>query len=96
MTSIRGRIRRAADLAALKPAFAKFLDAPADDGSGNTFGQLITSRYPGLNIVPIHHAGSSSGVVDGAAALLLASGDYAAKQGWKPARADYCHGEYGG
>ncbi len=73
----------AADLAALKPSFAKFLDAPADE-SGATFGQLITSRYPGLNIVPVHHAGSSSGVVDGAAALLLASGAYAEKQGWKP------------
>jgi len=73
----------AADLAALKPAFAKFLDAPADE-SGTTFGQLITGRYPGLNIVPVHHAGSSSGVVDGAAALLLASGAYAEKQGWKP------------
>jgi acetyl-CoA C-acetyltransferase len=71
-------------LAGLKPAFAKFLDAPADDGSGETFGGLITKRYPGLNIVPMHHAGNSSGVVDGAAALLLASGDYVKKHGLKP------------
>ena len=32
----------------------------------------------------IHHAGNSSGVVDGAGALLLASPAYAKKQGWKP------------
>ena len=70
-------------LAALKPAFAKFLDVPADE-TGATFGGLITKRYPGLNIVPIHHAGNSSGVVDGAAALLLASGDYVKKHGLKP------------
>ncbi len=71
-------------LAGLKPAFAKFLDAPADDGSGATYGELVTKRFPGLNIVPIHHAGNSSGVVDGAAALLLASGDYVKKHGLKP------------
>ncbi len=70
-------------LAALKPAFAKFLDAPADE-SGTTFGELVTKRHPGLTIVPIHHAGNSSGVVDGAAALLLASGDYVKKHGLKP------------
>jgi acetyl-CoA C-acetyltransferase len=70
-------------LAALKPAFAKFVDMPSEEG-GPTFGELIASRYPGINIVPMHHAGSSSGVVDGAAALLLASGAYAEKRGWKP------------
>jgi acetyl-CoA C-acetyltransferase len=73
----------AEDLAALKPAFAKFVDAPADE-SGATFGDLILRRHPGLKIEPMHHAGSSSGVVDGAAALLLASGEYAKKMGWKP------------
>lgn len=70
-------------LAALKPSFAKFLDAPADE-TGATFGDFILRRYPGIKIEPIHHAGNSSGVVDGAAALLLASGDYAKKMGWKP------------
>src|SRR5439155_18292495 len=39
---------------------------------------------PDLKIEPIHHAGNSSGVVDGAAALLLASGDYAKAHGLKP------------
>ena len=32
----------------------------------------------------VHHAGNSSGVVDGAAALLIASKDYAEKNGLKP------------
>ena len=32
----------------------------------------------------VHHAGNSSGVVDGAAALVLSSKDYADKAGWKP------------
>jgi acetyl-CoA C-acetyltransferase len=32
----------------------------------------------------VHHAGNSSGVVDGAGALLLASPDYARAQDWQP------------
>jgi acetyl-CoA C-acetyltransferase len=74
----------AQDLAGLKPSFAQVADMPSPDGSGLTFRQLINKRYPELRIVPVHHAGSSSGVVDGAAALLLASGDYARKHGLKP------------
>jgi acetyl-CoA C-acetyltransferase len=71
------------DLAQLKPAFAQIADMVAN-AEGQTFRQLINSRYPQANIVAIHHAGNSSGVVDGAAALLLASGEYAKRQGWKP------------
>ena len=70
-------------LAALKPAFAQIADFPAD-AEGHTFRQLINLKYPDVKIEPIHHAGNSSGVVDGAAALLLASGDYAKKHGLKP------------
>jgi acetyl-CoA C-acetyltransferase len=40
--------------------------------------------YPDLKIGHIHHAGNSSGVVDGAAAVLLASESYARKHGLKP------------
>jgi acetyl-CoA C-acetyltransferase len=72
-----------ADLAALKPAFAQIADYPAG-ADGVTFRQLINQRYPDLKIEHVHHAGNSSGVVDGAAALLLASPDYAKKRGWKP------------
>jgi acetyl-CoA C-acetyltransferase len=73
----------AQDLANLKPAFAAIKDMPADE-TGVTWGDLVKRRYPDIDIVPIHHAGNSSGVVDGAAALLLASGQYAQKNGLKP------------
>ena len=70
-------------LAQLKPAFAMFYDVPSSPG-GPTFKQLINQKYPDLEFAPVHHVGTSSGVVDGAAAILLASKDYAEKQGWKP------------
>jgi acetyl-CoA C-acetyltransferase len=73
----------AQDLAALKPSFIQVADMPSPDGSGATFRQLINKRYPDLKIENFHHAGTSSGVVDGAAALLLASGDYARRHGLK-------------
>jgi acetyl-CoA C-acetyltransferase len=70
-------------LAALKPSFAAIADMAADD-SGITFRQLINLRYPDLEITNVHHAGNSSGVVDGAAALLLASDSYARSHGFIP------------
>ena len=73
----------AEELAALKPSFAQIADM-APGGDGVTFRQLINRRYPDLKIEHFHHAGNSSGVVDGAAALLLASADYARKHGLKP------------
>ena len=73
----------AQDLAALKPSFIQVADM-SPDGSGVTYRQLINRRYPDLKIEHFHHAGNSSGVVDGAAALLLASADYARKHGLKP------------
>jgi acetyl-CoA C-acetyltransferase len=51
---------------------------------GLTFRQLINQRSPDLKIEPLHHAGTSSGVVDGASAVLLASPDYARKHDLKP------------
>ncbi|MGC1506907.1 acetyl-CoA C-acetyltransferase [Ketobacter sp.] len=71
------------NLAELKPSFSKIADFPADR-DGNTYRQLINKRYPDLKIEHFHHAGNSSGVVDGAAGLLMASKEYAEKQGWKP------------
>lgn len=70
-------------LSQLKPAFAAIADMPAME-DGTTFRQLINRVYPDVDIQPLHHAGISSGVVDGAAAILLASSDYAAKHGLKP------------
>ncbi len=69
-------------LAQLKPAFAAMADWAYDE-KGTTFRQQINRRYPDLDIKPVHHAGNSSGVVDGAAAVLLASKDYAMKHGLK-------------
>jgi acetyl-CoA C-acetyltransferase len=70
-------------LAELQPAFAAVADYPLDE-SGTTYRQLVLQKYPGLDITHVHHAGNSSGVVDGAGALLLSSPDYARGQGWKP------------
>jgi len=72
-----------ADLANLKPAFAQIADWPSEEG-GPTFRQLINQRYPDLKFEGVHHAGNSSGVVDGAAGLLFASKAYADKHGLKP------------
>jgi acetyl-CoA C-acetyltransferase len=69
-------------LAALKPSFAALADF--DLGGGVTFRKQINRRYPDVDIQHFHHAGNSSGVVDGAAAILLTSKDYADKHGLKP------------
>lgn len=73
----------AEDLAAMKPAFAMIADMPSAK-DGPTYRQLINQKYPDLDIVPVHHVGTSSGVVDGAAAILLASAAYVRKSGLKP------------
>jgi acetyl-CoA C-acetyltransferase len=69
-------------LAALRPSFEAMAEAPLD-AEGTTFGGLIRQVHPDLKIRHMHHAGNSSGVVDGAAAVLLASPEYAAKNGLK-------------
>jgi acetyl-CoA C-acetyltransferase len=70
-------------LGSLKPAFEALADIEVDE-DGATYRSLVLAKYPDLKINHVHHAGNSSGVVDGSAALLLASPDYARKQGWKP------------
>ncbi len=70
-------------LSALKASFAVMAEFALDD-KGTTYGGLIRQVYPDLKIEHIHHAGNSSGVVDGAAAVLLASESYAKKHGLKP------------
>ena len=68
-------------LSSLKASF----DGIADfDLGGTTFRQQITRRYPDLEWKGVHHAGNSSGVVDGAAAILITSPAYAEKHGLKP------------
>lgn len=70
-------------LAKLPTVFSSFMNMPVD-ANGETFAQLVRRSFPDLKINHVHHAGNSSGVVDGAAALLLASPEYAKAQGWKP------------
>ncbi|MDG2502721.1 MAG: acetyl-CoA C-acetyltransferase [Porticoccaceae bacterium] len=71
-------------LAGLNAVFDQWHSAPVDD-SGETFGGLIEKVYPQLNQWDhVHHAGNSSGVVDGAAGVLLTSKDYAEKNGLTP------------
>ena len=72
-------------LAALPTVFSMFMDAPIDD-TGETFKQLVARKYSDLEINHMHHAGNSSGVVDGAAALIMSSMDYADKVAGNPAR----------
>ena len=70
-------------LAGLKPSFEALADVELDE-TGMTFRKLIQQKYAGLEFNHVHHAGNSSGVVDGAGAVLLASPDYARKHGLKP------------
>ncbi len=65
-------------LAKLEPAFAK-LGAAAVGPARETLDQLALARYPEAKAVDhVHHAGNSSGIVDGAAAVLFASDECAA------------------
>jgi acetyl-CoA C-acetyltransferase len=71
-------------LAGLRTVFSNWRDIPVDE-TGRTYGQLIQSKYPQLTEFDhVHHAGNSSGVVDGAAALLITSKDYADKHDLTP------------
>ncbi|MDZ7782193.1 MAG: acetyl-CoA C-acetyltransferase [Halioglobus sp.] len=70
-------------LAELQPSFAAIADYPLDE-AGTTYRSMVQQKYSGLEIVHVHHAGNSSGVVDGAGAVLLASPEYAKANGLKP------------
>ncbi len=55
------------------------------EGYDKSFDAMCTDVYPEIDHVDhVHHAGNSSGVVDGASAVLLASPDYARAHGLKP------------
>ena len=70
-------------LGQLKPAFAAMYGHPLDD-EGTSYKALVERAYPEVKIEHIHHAGNSSGVVDGAGAVVLASPEYARAHGLKP------------
>jgi acetyl-CoA C-acetyltransferase len=71
----------AESLAALPASFPQIADYSHE--GGKTFRELINQKYPDLDIKHVHHAGNSSGVVDGAAAILFASERYAKAHGMK-------------
>ena len=73
----------AESLAKLPASFPQLADYRHTETS-RTFRELINQKYPDLDIQHVHHAGNSSGVVDGAAALLFASERYAKDHGLKP------------
>ncbi len=72
----------AESLAKLSASFPAVADYRHAEGSP-TFRELINQKYPDLDIQHVHHAGNSSGVVDGSAAILFASEAYASGNGLK-------------
>ena len=70
-------------LANLASSFEALADIPLDE-NGTTYRGLVLQKFPGLRIDHVHHAGNSSGVVDGAAALLLTTPAYATAHGLRP------------
>ncbi len=66
-----------AGLASLRPAF--------DQMGAMGFDDVAISRYPQVErINHVHHAGNSSGIVDGAAAMLIGSEQAGKTHGFKP------------
>ncbi len=71
-------------LAQLPASFEKMGGATVE-GYPKTFDELCKDVYPEIDKVKhVHHAGNSSGVVDGASAILLAAPDYAKAHGMQP------------
>ncbi len=71
-------------LAALRPAFVA-LGADHAEGESPSYDEICLDRYPGIDAIDhVHHAGNSSGVVDGAAAVLIASDPWVQAHGITP------------
>jgi len=71
-------------LAELAPAFEK-MGAHKPEGAERTIDETALLAYPDVKkINHVHHAGNSSGVVDGASAVLVVSPDFAKAHGMKP------------
>jgi len=71
-------------LAKLEPSFVG-MGAAAVGPKGETLDQIALARYPEVKAIQhLHTAGNSSGIVDGAAAVMLASEDYVRAHGLKP------------
>jgi len=73
-----------ATMTGLNPSFEK-MGTTLYEGQAKTFDDICKSIYPTVkHMTHVHHAGNSSGVVDGASAILLASPKYARSHGLKP------------
>jgi acetyl-CoA C-acetyltransferase len=71
-------------LAKLAPSFAP-MGAHHFEGYNGTFDEMCVRTYPEIaHVEHVHTAGNSSGVVDGASAVLIASSHYARANGLKP------------
>jgi acetyl-CoA C-acetyltransferase len=74
----------AEELAQLKASFVQLGEA-AVGPKGETLDQIALAKYPQVKAIRhLHSAGNSSGIVDGAAAVLLASEKYVKEKGLKP------------
>jgi len=71
-------------LAGLKAAFEQ-MGAAAMGPNGETLDQIALARYPDTKkIEHVHTGGNSSGIVDGAAIVLMGSGEWGTRAGMKP------------
>jgi acetyl-CoA C-acetyltransferase len=71
-------------LEGLNPSFAA-MGSQQVEGWPKPFDEMAKDKYPEVDeIVHVHHAGNSSGVVDGASAVLVVSPDFAKAHGLKP------------
>ena len=71
-------------LGGLKPAFAD-MGAAKMGPNGETLDELALKRYPDTSkIEHVHTGGNSSGIVDGAAVVLMGSAEWGKKAGLKP------------
>jgi acetyl-CoA C-acetyltransferase len=68
----------------LEPSFER-QGTRVREGETKSYDDWARTVYPDVERVQhLHHAGNSSGIVDGAGAVLLASPDYAAAHGLRP------------
>lgn len=73
-----------ADLAKLTPSFAQ-MGAYKKGDEGLSIDETAMKAYPQVKAINhVHHGGNSSGVVDGAGAVLVVSPDFAKAHGLKP------------
>jgi acetyl-CoA C-acetyltransferase len=71
-------------LTKLEPSFVG-MGAAAVGPKGETLDQIALARYPDVKAIQhVHTAGNSSGIVDGAAAVMLASEEFVKAHGLKP------------